>query len=77
LYSTEEKEADLRDDKVGMDSSIVLKEKVRRFHWSFIFLIPIIMLLLWAIAGILMGMKLIPNLDLGYLWFNKAFFSLF
>lgn len=44
---------------------------------STIFLILLILLLLWAIAGILMSINLLPRLDLGYAWFNRVCFPLF
>lgn len=36
-----------------------------------------LLLLLWTLAGVLMGLGFIPKFDLGYEWFNRSVFPLF
>lgn len=36
-----------------------------------------ILLLVWVIVGLLMGFRILPQLDLGYTWFNDHLFRLF
>lgn len=53
------------------------KQKKHTFHWGFFLLIVFFFFLLWAIAGMLMNMGIIPSFNLGYSWFNRTFFTLF
>ena len=40
-------------------------------------LILLLLVLLWALAGVLMDIRLIPTFDLGYRWFNATIYPLF
>jgi len=53
------------------------KPKKHTFHWGFFLLIVFFFFLLWAIAGMLMNMGILPSFNLGYAWFNRTFFTLF
>lgn len=44
---------------------------------SVFFLIVFLLLLLWTLAGVLMGLGFVPKFDLGYDWFNRSVFPLF
>lgn len=44
---------------------------------SVFFLVVFLLLLLWTLAGVLMGLGFIPKFDLGYDWFNLNVFPLF
>lgn len=44
---------------------------------SVFLLIIFLLLLLWTLAGVLMGLGFIPKFDLGYDWFNRSVFPLF
>ncbi len=44
---------------------------------SVFFLIVFLLLLLWTLAGVLMGLGFVPKFDLGYGWFNRSVFPLF
>ena len=37
----------------------------------------LLLVLLWALVGVLMDTRLIPAIDLGYRWFNQMVFPLF
>ena len=44
---------------------------------SVFLLVVFLLLLLWTLAGVLMGLGFIPMFDLGYDWFNRSVFPLF
>lgn len=45
--------------------------------FSVFLLIVFLLLLLWTLAGVLMGLGFVPKVDLGYEWFNHTVFPLF
>lgn len=47
-------------------------EKFGRF-----LLLLMLLILLWAVAGVLMDIRIIPKFDLGYRWFNQTVYPLF
>ena len=58
------------------------KKRTRRRRSVFSFLgmallLAVILILLWAIAGLLMSRSFLPYWDLGYAWFNANLFHLF
>ena len=40
-------------------------------------LLLMLFILLWAVAGVLMDIRIIPKFDLGYRWFNQTVYPLF
>jgi hypothetical protein len=42
-----------------------------------ILVVLLLIVLLWALVGVLMDVRLIPAFDLGYRWFNQTVFPLF
>ena len=70
------------EDGCGKDivqSIKVVDKPVKRCSGGFatIFLLACIVIVLWVIAGLLMGLNLIPAVDLGYTWFNANITRLF
>ncbi len=64
------KTAASKRQSVGMGRSV-------RYWLCFVLLICCILVLLWAVAGMAMGFGWLPQLDLGYSWFNENVCSMF
>lgn len=72
-------EVHLRDRMISGDAATSIGRK-RKGIWrglGFMLFLISCAVILWCIAGFLMGMGIIPNFDLGYAWFNAHIFPLF
>ena len=49
----------------------------KRGGFKSVLVVLLLILLLWALVGVLMDTRLIPAFDLGYRWFNQTIFPLF
>ena len=76
----EKAEADSKQDgasqPTGLPTSEAPKKKKRSFFSNLLYTLNVLLLLagiviaLWAMAGLLMNLNILPELDLGYSWFN-------
>lgn len=53
------------------------KEKKSKHLWLWFPIIILLLVLLWLTAGMLMNYDIIPDINLGYEWFNETLFELF
>ena len=73
-------ELDLDLEKLIQESeaSAATDEKKEKNHlWLWVPIILLLMILLWLTVGMLMSYGIVPELDLGYEWFNETIFELF
>jgi len=49
----------------------------KRNGFQQVLVVLLLLVLFWALAGVLMDIRLIPAFDLGYRWFNATIFPLF
>lgn len=72
-------EEDLDDEDEDEDDDLPEKKKKGNVGTTIavIFLVLLILIFLWLVAGILMDYGIIPTIDLGYSWFNAHVFDLF
>lgn len=62
----------------GAENGAGAKPTRRKKHGFLTFLLVVFLLaLLWVLAGVLMGLGYVPQLDLGYNWFNMNVFPFF
>lgn len=54
-----------------------VRRRKRRGGFGKFLLMLLLLALLWALAGVLMDIRIIPAYDLGYHWFNQTIYPLF
>jgi DNA-directed RNA polymerase specialized sigma24 family protein len=62
--------------KRSEEAPIPAKAK-KRGGFQSVLVVLLLLVLLWALAGVLMDIRVIPAFDLGYRWFNQTIFPLF
>lgn len=67
-------ELDFDLDKMVQDTE---KVKKKSHLWLWIPILLLLFILIWLTIGMLMSYDVIPDLDLGYGWFNETLFDLF
>lgn len=67
-------ELDFDLDKMVQDTE---KVKKKSHLWLWIPILLLLFILIWLTIGMLMSYDVIPDLDLGYAWFNETLFDLF
>ena len=71
----------LDEEEEGFDSFDEETEKKPRNKGLFIFCIilniVLILILLWFLGGLLVNLGVLPDIDLGYSWFNAHIYPLF
>ncbi len=71
-------ELDLDVEKLVQEVEQAEEEKKESRHMGlWVPIIMLLLLLLWLTVGMLMSYEIVPQLDLGYEWFNETVFDLF
>lgn len=63
-------------EKLTQDEEVKTKKKNRHL-WLWFPIVLLLIILIWLTAGMLMNYDIIPELNLGYEWFNETLFELF
>lgn len=71
-------ELDFDLEKLVQEEATDEDEKKERKHlWLWAPIILLLLILLWLTAGMLMSYDIVPDVNLGYEWFNNTLFELF
>lgn len=70
-------ELDFDLEKLAQDETEAAGKKEKKHMWLWIPIIVLLLVLLWLTAGMLMSYDIVPDVNLGYEWFNEAIFELF
>ena len=63
-------------EKMAQEEEVKTKKKSRHL-WLWFPIVLLLIILIWLTAGMLMNYDIIPELNLGYEWFNETLFELF